>query len=99
MMRDQHGLEVQGGKDAVGGYDRALEHLVRFQIEMVDEITAGGGEAVANTDDIADWEGARRLVHTAIATFGVVYLAIMTVARVPEAGAFTGRFTRRLARR
>ena len=29
-----------------------------------------GGEAVANTDDIADWEGARRLVQTAVDTFG-----------------------------
>ena len=37
---------------------------------MVDEIVAAGGEAVANTDDIADWDGARRLVHTAIDTFG-----------------------------
>ena len=30
--------------------------------EVVDEIVAAGGEAVANTDDIADWDGARRLV-------------------------------------
>ncbi len=36
---------------------------------VVDEITALGGEAVANTDDIADWEGARRLVQTAIDRF------------------------------
>jgi len=38
--------------------------------EVVDEIVAAGGEAVANTDDIADWEGARRLVGTTIETFG-----------------------------
>ena len=37
---------------------------------LVDEIIAAGGEAVANADDIADWDGARRLVHTAIDTFG-----------------------------
>jgi NAD(P)-dependent dehydrogenase (short-subunit alcohol dehydrogenase family) len=37
---------------------------------LVDEIVAAGGDAVANSDDIADWEGARRLVHTAIDTFG-----------------------------
>ena len=37
---------------------------------LVDEIIAAGGQAVANTDDIADWEGARRLVHTAVDTFG-----------------------------
>ena len=29
-----------------------------------------GGEAVANGDDVADWEGAQRLVNTAIETFG-----------------------------
>jgi NAD(P)-dependent dehydrogenase (short-subunit alcohol dehydrogenase family) len=38
--------------------------------EVVDLIRAGGGEAVANTDDVADWEGARRLVQTAIDAFG-----------------------------
>ena len=37
---------------------------------VVDEIRAAGGQAVANTDDVADWEGARALVHTAIDTFG-----------------------------
>jgi NAD(P)-dependent dehydrogenase (short-subunit alcohol dehydrogenase family) len=38
--------------------------------EVVDAIRALGGEAVANGDDVSDWEGARRLVHTAIDTFG-----------------------------
>src|SRR5262249_24212518 len=38
--------------------------------QVVDEIVAAGGEAVANTDDISDYDGAGRLVHTAIATFG-----------------------------
>ena len=38
--------------------------------EVVDEIVAAGGEAVANSDDIADWDGARSLVQTAIDTFG-----------------------------
>jgi NAD(P)-dependent dehydrogenase (short-subunit alcohol dehydrogenase family) len=37
---------------------------------LADEIVAAGGQSIANTDDIADWEGARRLVHTAIDTFG-----------------------------
>ena len=37
---------------------------------VVDEIVAAGGEAVANTDDVADWDGAKRLVDTAIDTFG-----------------------------
>ena len=38
--------------------------------QVVDEIEALGGEAVANTDDISDWDGAERLVQTAIDTFG-----------------------------
>ena len=38
--------------------------------QVVDEVTALGGEAVANTDDISDWDGAQRLVQTAIDTFG-----------------------------
>jgi NAD(P)-dependent dehydrogenase (short-subunit alcohol dehydrogenase family) len=37
---------------------------------VVDEIVAAGGDAIANTDDIADWDGARRLVHAAIDTYG-----------------------------
>lgn len=34
------------------------------------EIRGWGGQAVANTDDIADWQGAHRLVRTAVETFG-----------------------------
>jgi NAD(P)-dependent dehydrogenase (short-subunit alcohol dehydrogenase family) len=38
--------------------------------EVVDEITAEGGEAEANTDDISSWDGAASLVQQAIDTFG-----------------------------
>src|SRR3954464_8687420 len=38
--------------------------------EVVDEIKALGGEAVANYDDVSDFDGAKRLVQTAIDTFG-----------------------------
>ncbi|MGP4005147.1 SDR family oxidoreductase [Streptomyces sp. 4N124] len=37
---------------------------------VADEITAAGGEAVANTDDIASWDGAERLVRQAVETYG-----------------------------
>ena len=37
---------------------------------VVDEIKAAGGEAVANTDDIADFEGARKLIGDAVDSFG-----------------------------
>jgi NAD(P)-dependent dehydrogenase (short-subunit alcohol dehydrogenase family) len=38
--------------------------------QVVDEIVAAGGEAVANTDDISDFAGAERLVKTAVEAFG-----------------------------
>ncbi len=38
--------------------------------QVVDEIVAAGGEAVANTDDISDYDGAGNLIQTAIDTFG-----------------------------
>jgi NAD(P)-dependent dehydrogenase (short-subunit alcohol dehydrogenase family) len=37
---------------------------------VVDEIEALGGVAVANTDDVADWDGARSLVDQAVEVFG-----------------------------
>jgi NAD(P)-dependent dehydrogenase (short-subunit alcohol dehydrogenase family) len=38
--------------------------------QVVDEITAAGGEAVANTDDISEWTGAEKLVQQAVDAFG-----------------------------
>src|SRR5436305_10018826 len=38
--------------------------------QVVDEIVAAGGTAVANTDDVTSWDSARRLVETAVETFG-----------------------------
>ncbi len=38
--------------------------------EVVEEIRAMGAEAVANGEDVSDWEGAKRLVGTAVDTFG-----------------------------
>src|ERR1019366_3234502 len=38
--------------------------------EVVAEILAAGGEAVASTADVADWSGAESIVRTAIETFG-----------------------------
>ncbi len=37
---------------------------------VVDEITGGGGTAVANYDDIASWKGGEAVVQQAIDTFG-----------------------------
>lgn len=38
--------------------------------EVVDEIVAAGGQAVANAADVADWEQAAAMVRQAIDTFG-----------------------------
>ncbi len=38
--------------------------------EVVDAIKAMGGEAIANGDDVSDFEGAKHLIDTAIETFG-----------------------------
>jgi NAD(P)-dependent dehydrogenase (short-subunit alcohol dehydrogenase family) len=38
--------------------------------EVVNEIRELGGEAIANGDDVSDWDGAGRLIQAAIDTFG-----------------------------
>ncbi|GAC1314094.1 MAG: SDR family oxidoreductase [Acidimicrobiales bacterium] len=53
-----------------GGRDTATAQAV------VDEITAAGGVAVANGDDVASWDGAERLVHQAIEVFGDLNIVV-----------------------
>jgi NAD(P)-dependent dehydrogenase (short-subunit alcohol dehydrogenase family) len=38
--------------------------------EVVEEIKDLGGEAVASSDDVSDWESGRRLIRSAVETFG-----------------------------
>ncbi len=40
--------------------------------KVVDEIKAMGGQAAANTDSVADWDSANRIIKTAIDAFGRV---------------------------
>ena len=35
-----------------------------------------GGEAVANGDNVADWEGGQRMVNTAIEAFGELHVLV-----------------------
>jgi NAD(P)-dependent dehydrogenase (short-subunit alcohol dehydrogenase family) len=44
--------------------------------KVVDEIKAAGGEAVANHDNVADWDGAQRMVQQAIDTFGDLHVLV-----------------------
>jgi len=43
---------------------------------VVEEIRALGGEAVANTDSVASWEGGERLVQTALDAFGDLHVLV-----------------------
>ena len=52
------------------GSDRTSAQLV------VDEIKQMGGEAIANYDDVADWEGGHRLVNAAIEAFGDLHVLV-----------------------
>ncbi|MEV0084620.1 SDR family oxidoreductase [Saccharopolyspora sp. NPDC050642] len=44
--------------------------------EVVDEIRAAGGEAIANGDDVADFEGAKRLVESAVEHYGDLHVLV-----------------------
>ena len=53
-----------GGEPQGGGHDHGPA------ADVVAEIVAAGGTAVANTDDVSDWTGAERLVEQALDEFG-----------------------------
>ena len=59
-----------GGDQAGGGADATPAQ------QTVDDIRAMGGEAVVNGENVADWEGARRLVEQAIDTFGDLHVLV-----------------------
>jgi NAD(P)-dependent dehydrogenase (short-subunit alcohol dehydrogenase family) len=40
------------------------------------EIKAAGGKAITNHDDIADWDGAGRLIRTALDAFGALHVVV-----------------------
>lgn len=44
--------------------------------QVVDEIRAMGGEAIANADNVADWEAGQRLINAAIETFGDLHVLV-----------------------
>jgi NAD(P)-dependent dehydrogenase (short-subunit alcohol dehydrogenase family) len=73
----EHALEFarQGARVVVNDYGvqrDGTEPSSDAANAVVDEIRASGGEAVANADDVADWQGAGRLIGSALETFGGV---------------------------
>jgi NAD(P)-dependent dehydrogenase (short-subunit alcohol dehydrogenase family) len=68
LLLSQHGAKVVVN-DLGGAMDGTGSSTGPAQA-VAEEITAAGGEAVANIDDISDWAGAERLVNQAIDRFG-----------------------------
>jgi NAD(P)-dependent dehydrogenase (short-subunit alcohol dehydrogenase family) len=68
LMLAAHGARVVvndlgAASDGTGADKSAAE-------QVVDEIRAAGGEALANFDDVSSFEAARRLIDQAVASFG-----------------------------
>ncbi|WP_380878096.1 short-chain dehydrogenase [Sphingomonas sp. DBB INV C78] len=68
------GLAAEGAKVVVNdlgvgthGEDGATKGAAEL---VVEEIRAAGGEAVADTGDVADWDAGKRMVDLAVSTFG-----------------------------
>jgi NAD(P)-dependent dehydrogenase (short-subunit alcohol dehydrogenase family) len=55
--------DLGGAADGSGGDQTPAEQVVA-------EIKGMGGEAIANGDNVADWEGGQRLVNAAVEAFG-----------------------------
>ena len=74
LMLAEHGAKVVVN-DVGGAVDGSGNDLSPAQ-QVVEEIKGMGGEAVANGDNVASWEGAQRLVNTAIETFGDLHAVV-----------------------
>jgi NAD(P)-dependent dehydrogenase (short-subunit alcohol dehydrogenase family) len=61
--------------DLGGGNDGSGSDVGPAQ-EVANEIIAAGGRAVANTDDVATWAGAKALVDQAVAEFGTLDVVV-----------------------
>ena len=72
-------LAAQGAKvvvnDLGGNVDGSGGDLSPAQ-QVVEEIKAMGGEAVANGDSVSDYEGASRMINTAIEAFGDLHIVV-----------------------
>jgi NAD(P)-dependent dehydrogenase (short-subunit alcohol dehydrogenase family) len=72
-------LAAEGAKVVVNdrgvGMDGSGDDVTLAQ-QVVKEIDALGGDAVANADDVADWEGGQRLIQAALDAFGELHVLI-----------------------
>ena len=61
--------DLGGGSDGQGNDTKVAD-------EVVQEIQALGGEAVANYDSVADYESATNIIDTALSSFGRLYIVV-----------------------
>lgn len=61
--------------DLGGGVDGSGADVTPAE-EVAAEIRARGGRAVANHDNVAEWDGAKRLVNAAVSEFGDLHVLI-----------------------
>lgn len=84
-------LAAEGAKVVVNDLGTALDGGGRDSSvaqDVVDEIEASGGTAVANGDDISTWAGAERLVQQAIETFGDLNVVVNNAGFVRDRMSF-----------
>jgi NAD(P)-dependent dehydrogenase (short-subunit alcohol dehydrogenase family) len=74
LLLASHGAKVV--VNDVGGSMDGEGHSEGPAHDVVAEIVAAGGEAVANGDDISDFAGAGRLIDQAIETFGDLHVVV-----------------------
>lgn len=61
--------DLGGATDGSGADESAAEEVARM-------IRDRGGEAIANGDNVADWDGARRLIESAVDAFGGLHVLV-----------------------
>jgi len=87
------GLAAEGAKIVVndlGVGTHGEEAATKGAAErVVDEIRALGGEAVFNTDDVAEWESGKRMVEAALDSFGRLDAVINNAGFVRDRMFFT----------
>ena len=72
-------MAAQGAKVVVndpGVSEKGEGHDEGPAAQVVGEIRKAGGTAVANTDSVAEWESANRIVKTAVDAFGTVHAVV-----------------------
>ncbi len=74
LMLASHGAKVVVN-DLGGNVDGSGGDVSPAQ-QVVTEIEAMGGQAIANGDNVASWEGAQRLINAAVETFGDLHVLV-----------------------